>query len=1117
MKKECLIRRPHYLAQLCLLTASSGALLAQTVEAAYASSVPATDDTDKARPVFEKQHKTSRTYTVQPGDTLEKIAKHVRVKDLHRSQIIVALFQSNPQAFSQHNLHHLKAGAILHAPKREITKRFTPKEAQDIIRAYATPEQHQSQAIIQNVETTHLNTNKIHVDNLQKKLAEVDAKLQTETQQLEQQQAQLGSTLTSITREYDRKIAQLTRKRTTTAAQYQHQEQQLIQQTRRLQGDKSHLLSEKQQLQQTNQVLTPIVQKALFVIPQDYQNVADSDDEVFFRKTVLRNRMRSPYSPLLAKAEALYCAVTEGQAQPVLHSLLSDAEPGTTWPDEWLGNQQKPGLYAGTMDILLATLERTSVRFPALREDVERVALQWNYCDMLDGEQFYNLKMREERAERLLTDSLPLQGHGFRRWGFMLQDPVDRFIPRIINEIRLAPHAYQYFLHRAYRKQCFPHPVTGKRYPEEDREKLTNPRNALPPSLLVEKQDHAYPYEWFPHCEAPKVVAPTTPTWSSGLLRRISATTVKIEEKQQATEQRIEQLQQQKTALQKTLADITTKLDKNIAEQQQQKAQKLRTIERELQRTLAAIERKQTAATELKRTTEHHLHLAQQAEKEARLRAQQRREAEARAREAEQERQRLAQEAERKRQAEQERLAAERRQQAAEAIALEEHRQRYNQPKADDIVMPVSRSGDTSIYWEDPKKIKTAAKAKTKTKHADQDGKEPRTYKLKLSGSISHNTSISSKNHTLSGSVNWSPHKNWFVNASGSYQYGPNNPRGFSYAWNAGYSDWRPGSMSFRLDNWGPLKRGEGLALDKAVFGASYKFDSDVLRKYKLGGGLSYSYPLHGNSSGNLGMSMQYNITKEWYFRTAVSKSIDGGKPTWTYGFGKYNWRPNIWRYEYSNYGKNEYPFDNLNKGTISISRGWQKEWDIPLPSIVRKPTLPSPAQQVTDAVLAPSFAQPHQLPKPAQQLLEKAVTTVGDALLNPARQVAQQTVAHVSQQTTDDKNDKTNQQGKQAKTGNTKPPLQTQGIANTPSITQLTTQASTSTQTVAQTVTQTTTQIASQAVTQTAQTLQPTRQTTPAPVTAPTKPGLNLSLPTGFKLHYQQTTPAHDPRRLQF
>jgi len=61
-----------------------------------------------------------------------------------------------------------------------------------------------------------------------------------------------------------------------------------------------------------------------------------------------------------------------------------------------------------------------------------------------------------------------------------------------------------------------------------------------------------------------------------------------------------------------------------------------------------------------------------------------------------------------------------------------------------------------------------------------------------------------------------------------NYTYLPDSGQ-LTYSWGIGYDDWHPGTVSVQLNNWGPIKPGEGLALDKAVTNIGYKFKADFL------------------------------------------------------------------------------------------------------------------------------------------------------------------------------------------------------------------------------------------------------------------------------------------------
>lgn len=91
-------------------------------------------------------------------------------------------------------------------------------------------------------------------------------------------------------------------------------------------------------------------------------------------------------------------------------------------------------------------MKATAERFPSLREEAERVALQWNYCEALEGPHFYDLLLHQKYVEKLLAaEDAPLKWDGFRQWGFLDPDTAERFVPKLLDEIRLAPSAYHLF------------------------------------------------------------------------------------------------------------------------------------------------------------------------------------------------------------------------------------------------------------------------------------------------------------------------------------------------------------------------------------------------------------------------------------------------------------------------------------------------------------------------------------------------------------------------------------------------------------------------------------------------------------------------------------------------
>jgi pilus assembly protein FimV len=66
---------------------------------------------------------------VQRGETLRKIAAENQYDGVSLEQMLVGLFQNNPDAFIAKNVNRLKAGAILNMPEKSAVEAISPAEA----------------------------------------------------------------------------------------------------------------------------------------------------------------------------------------------------------------------------------------------------------------------------------------------------------------------------------------------------------------------------------------------------------------------------------------------------------------------------------------------------------------------------------------------------------------------------------------------------------------------------------------------------------------------------------------------------------------------------------------------------------------------------------------------------------------------------------------------------------------------------------------------------------------------------------------------------------------------------------------------------------------------------
>jgi outer membrane biosynthesis protein TonB len=193
-----------------------------------------------------------------------------------------------------------------------------------------------------------------------------------------------------------------------------------------------------------------------------------------------------------------------------------------------------------------------------------------------------------------------------------------------------------------------------------------------------------------------------------------------------------------------------------------------------------------------------------------------------------------------------------------------------------------------------------------------------------FTGNLYVKSKLSDANPSFGINASWKPIADsyWFIRGNIDYSYTIDEDP-LSYSWGIGYDDWHEGTWSVQLNNWGPIKPGEGLALDKAIGNIGYKFKSETLAEYNLSANTSIDIPVDGEPGLNLGM--QWNPKENWYIRTNIHQPFNGDDPTWSYGFGYNNWRVGKINVEYANYGSNPLFEDNFQEnGILNVSYNWE-------------------------------------------------------------------------------------------------------------------------------------------------------------------------------------------------
>jgi pilus assembly protein FimV len=90
-----------------------------------------------ARPQASGGAAGGSTYAVRRGDSLARIANQFRPDGVSLEQMLVALFNANPEAFEGNNMNRLRAGSILNIPGQDAAAQTNPNDALHQVRVQA--------------------------------------------------------------------------------------------------------------------------------------------------------------------------------------------------------------------------------------------------------------------------------------------------------------------------------------------------------------------------------------------------------------------------------------------------------------------------------------------------------------------------------------------------------------------------------------------------------------------------------------------------------------------------------------------------------------------------------------------------------------------------------------------------------------------------------------------------------------------------------------------------------------------------------------------------------------------------------------------------------------------
>ena len=632
--------------------------------------------------------------------------------------------------------------------------------------------------------------------------------------------------------------------------------------------------------------------------------------------------------PLIENIRELHCAADETATQQALERLKNNLNSDTGLPDEWEGRRENQQLHAGTIDLAIDTTIQKIQQFPSLTSLGESVLLQWNYCEVFHDGVTYDLHFDGSELTKDKADYQPPRNWtGLSSLG--LGHAINpRYIPQAFsNTATTARGQVLYNWWNLQRHQCLPHPGNGQMFHRKQYVARARVSTAKPTAL------NSYPLVWSNDC--------TTPF---------------TEAEHQQRELKLAQEQQRILAAQRAALQVILAQHRNRELAHYHAYQKHRHQMRELAQhakgkaastaiTLAQLEsasvtinpvklfaavKPQTGTATLALATNTIATEPTTSPKDSAVTiedvtvtsAQGSRNnttasqgfkltAEEAARNAEQIKKRIA--------TYREQLRGNSTATAPEPVVTL-HRV-DDQLTIDTNIPEVAAALPDDAEATPPVSYQSGSvppfKTTTPAKPAD------RLYHG-LSGSFAlSNRSFESDAWSLTANFSYKPIIASYFFARSGFTVTEDSDS-LSYYWGIGYNDWHTDTWAFELNNWGPLRPGDGLKVEKAIASLSYKFDSELLKKFNLSSSVTLS--AGKDNSPSLTIAGTWAPKPNWFVRNLITQSLDGGDATWAYGFGYNDWRSNTWSLEYNNWGPNTLSAPNFKENAL-ITLSWK--WNL--------------------------------------------------------------------------------------------------------------------------------------------------------------------------------------------
>ncbi len=146
----------------------------------------------------------------------------------------------------------------------------------------------------------------------------------------------------------------------------------------------------------------------------------------------------------------------------------------------------------------------------------------------------------------------------------------------------------------------------------------------------------------------------------------------------------------------------------------------------------------------------------------------------------------------------------------------------------------------------------------------------------------------------------FSPFSHLFVRGGLGYRAGLDHT--VFDSWGLGYDDFRPGSFSLQINDWGPALFAQGLDWQHAVVDLGYKPVRLCAQPFCVATYLALDVPLQDTAFAVLRATTTWR--EVWFVRVGLDAVFDGHL-RWVYGFGRADWHAFAVNLSYDNWGPN--------------------------------------------------------------------------------------------------------------------------------------------------------------------------------------------------------------------